>query len=168
MARWLVTEAREEKAEEEEENHSHQMPRCIPGRHGEAVPARPREVFTGGGVAAQGAPVWEASTCAAHPPKHRAANTGRISGEVSSLKATRASKTRAESSSGSPRRGGVFQIRLVGEEEDAEARNWPKVAATEDVGGGRNRRATARRFGFARERARERKEVSGAEWAGSV
>jgi hypothetical protein len=41
MARWPVTEAREEKAEEEEKNHIHQTPRCIPGRHGEAVPARP-------------------------------------------------------------------------------------------------------------------------------
>jgi hypothetical protein len=52
MARWPVTEAREEKAEEEKENHTHQTPRCIPGRHGEAVAVRPREVFTGDGVAA--------------------------------------------------------------------------------------------------------------------
>jgi hypothetical protein len=29
-----------ERAEEEEEVHTHQAPRCIPGRHGEAVPAR--------------------------------------------------------------------------------------------------------------------------------
>jgi hypothetical protein len=33
--------AREEKAEEEEKNHTHQTPRCIPGWHAEAVPARP-------------------------------------------------------------------------------------------------------------------------------
>jgi hypothetical protein len=118
--------------------------------------ARSREVFIGGGGVAQGATVRDASTCAAQPPKHRAANTRRRSGEVSSSKATRAGKTRAGSSSGSPHRGGVFQIRLVGEEEDAEASIWPKVAAAEDVEGGRNRRATARRFGFTGERARER------------
>jgi hypothetical protein len=41
MARWPVTEAREEKVEEEEENHTYQTPGCIPGRHGKAVPARP-------------------------------------------------------------------------------------------------------------------------------
>jgi hypothetical protein len=36
-----------EKAEEEEENHTHQMPRRMPGRHGGAVPARPARGYPG-------------------------------------------------------------------------------------------------------------------------
>jgi hypothetical protein len=119
MARWPVTEAREEKAEAEGEGEEkpdaqvHTWP-AWRGSARAADQARPREVFTGGGVVAQGAPVGDASTCAAQPPKHHAANTGRRSGEVSSSKATRAGETRAGSSSGSPPRGGVFQIYLVG------------------------------------------------------
>jgi hypothetical protein len=45
---------------------------------------------------------------------------------------------------------------LVGKLEDTEAIILPKVAAAEDAGGSRNHRATARRLGFARERAWER------------
>jgi hypothetical protein len=166
MARWPVIEAREEKVEEEEERTTltrrpgaylaGMARQCPRGRPGAADQARPREVFTGGGVAAQGAPVGDASTCAAQPPKHRTTNTGKRSGKVSSSEATRAGETRAGSSSGSPRRGGVFQIHFVGKEEDTEAIILPKVAAAEDAEGGRNHRATARRLGFARESSGER------------
>jgi hypothetical protein len=59
--------------------------------------------------------------------------------------------SRAGSSLGSPRRGGGWQNHLVEMEEGSEESNSPKVAVAELAGVGRDRQATARRLGFARE-----------------
>jgi hypothetical protein len=65
MARWPVTVAREEKVEEEEENHTHPTPRCIPGRHGETVPARPTRRGRGKSSPVMALQHRDASTCVA-------------------------------------------------------------------------------------------------------
>jgi hypothetical protein len=47
MARWPVTMVGEERREVEVEEHAHHMPRCMSGRHGGAVPARPARGYPG-------------------------------------------------------------------------------------------------------------------------
>jgi hypothetical protein len=69
-----------ERAEEEGEDHTHQAPRCIPGRHGEAVPAWPTRRGRGEssprctgsttsgastGERTRGASTWAPSACSA-------------------------------------------------------------------------------------------------------
>jgi hypothetical protein len=103
--------------------------------------ARPGVVFTGGGVAAQGASTGEASTSAVHPPQppqERTTSTTRVTGVASSSEATRAGGNRVRDGKGSPQRGGVRQIHLVEEAEGSGARRLPQMAVAE-VGGGRRR-----------------------------
>jgi hypothetical protein len=62
MAKWSVTVAREEKVGEEEK-HTHQTPRRMPGRHGGAVPARSARGYLGmSSPSTPGAPHLGAST----------------------------------------------------------------------------------------------------------
>jgi hypothetical protein len=76
MARWPVTEAREEKAEEEEEKHTHQTPRRMPGRHGGAVPTRPARGYLGmTSPSTPGAPHLGASTGVHTHHKHQGSHS---------------------------------------------------------------------------------------------
>jgi hypothetical protein len=140
MARWPVTEAREERAEEKEEKHTHQMPRCMPGRHGGAVPARPARGYLGmSSPSTPGAPHLDASTRVhTHTTTTKGCTTSsrRELNEASSSEATRVGGTREETRHGFPRRGSACQIQLEEGVEDAEAQRFSQVAVAEFAGGG--------------------------------
>jgi hypothetical protein len=130
MARWPITEAREEKAEEEEERTT--LTRC-PGACLDGMAGLCPRGWPGATWGSLHRAHREHRTSALPPacthtttPQATTASTRKRSGGVSSSEATGANETRARSSQRSHRRGEGFRIHLEEEEEGSEANIWPK------------------------------------------
>jgi hypothetical protein len=140
----LVRErGRGERAEKEEEDHTYQAPRCIPGRHGEAVPARPTR--RGRGETSRGAP--GAPHLALPPAKARVAQALEHAQQAPEarfcIRVLGGGRSWAGRPPRSPRGGSRRRFLLVELVEGAVAGVSPKVATAEAIGVGRRGQATA-------------------------
>jgi hypothetical protein len=138
------------------------LPRCLPGRHGGAVPASRPGTAKGRlhrgttRSTAIGASTSMHTLTVVSSKKHgRRQGRGRRGIEIGG---DRDAETRAGSHHGSPRRGGSQRNGLVEIEEDARASVSPKVATAMVAGVGQNGQATVATIQIASELERKTRE----------